>query len=46
MGKNCHIVIYPVTKKELNLVCIIKNKEYDPGNIKSLVNKVLDQNQI
>ena len=45
MGKNCHIVIYPVNKKkELNLVCIIRNKEYDPGNIKSLVNKVLDQN--
>ena len=45
MGKNCHIVIYPVNQnKELNLVCIIRDKEYDPDNIKSLVNKVVTQN--
>ena len=45
MGKNCHIVIYPVNKKkELNLVCIVRNKEYDPDNIKSLIDKVLAQN--
>ena len=38
MGKNCHIVIYPINKnKELNLVCIIRDKKYDPDNIKSLV---------
>ena len=45
MGKNCHIVIYPVNQnKELNLVCIIRNKKYDPDNTKTLVNKVITQN--
>ena len=45
MGKNCHVVIYPVNKdKELNLICIIRNKKYDPEGIKSLVNKVVLQN--
>ena len=45
MGKNCHIVIYPVNKnKELNFVCIIRNKKYDPDNIKSLVDRVVIQN--
>ena len=45
MGKNCHIVIYPVNKNgELNLVSIIRDKKYDPENIKLLVNKVVTQN--
>ena len=45
MGKNCHIVIYPLNQnKELNLVCIIRDKKYDPDNIKSLVNRVVAQN--
>ena len=45
MGKNCHIVIYPLNKnKELNLVCIIRDKKYDQENIKSLVKKVVTQN--
>ena len=45
MGKNCHIVIYPVNQnKELNLVCIIRDKKYDPENIKTLVNKIVAQN--
>ena len=45
MGKNCHLVIYPINKnKELNLVCVIRDKKYDPSKIKSLVNKVIDQN--
>ncbi len=45
MGNNCHLVIYPVNKdKELNLVCIIRDKKYDPDNIKSLVDKVVSQN--
>ena len=45
MGKNCHIVIYPLNqKKELNLVCIIRDKKYDPDNIKPLVNRVVAQN--
>ncbi len=45
MGKNCHIVIYPLNKsKELNFVCIIRDKKYDPDNIKSLVSRVVAQN--
>ena len=45
MGKNSHLVIYPVNKhKELNLVCIIRDKKYDPDNINLLVNKIVIQN--
>jgi len=46
LGSNTHIVIYPINKKkELNVVCIIRNKKYDPDNIKSLIkNTVLKQN--
>ena len=45
MGKNCHVVIYPVNKnKELNFVCIVRHKKYDPDNIKSVINKVITQN--
>mgnify|MGYP006149842451 CR=1 FL=1 len=42
MGDNTHIVLYPINKKkELNMVCIIRSKEYDLDNIKSLVDKVV-----
>ncbi len=45
MGKNCHLVIYPVNKnKELNLVCIVRERKYDPDDIKSALNKVIKQN--
>ena len=45
MGKNCHMVIYPVNKsKELNFVCIVRDKKYDPNNIKSIIDKVVNQN--
>ena len=45
MGKNCHLVIYPVNKaNELNFVCIVRGKKYDPDNIKSLIKKVVIQN--
>ena len=45
MGKNCHVVIYPVNKnKELNFVCIVRHKRYDPDDIKSVINKVITQN--
>ena len=46
LGSNTHIVIYPINKKkELNVVCIIRSKKYDPDNIKSLIeNEVLKQN--
>ena len=45
MGKNCHVVIYPVNKKkELNFVCIIRHNKYDPNDIKSVIKKVITQN--
>ena len=45
LGKNCHVVIYPINKtKELNFVCIVRDKKYDPNNIKSLIDKVVSQN--
>jgi len=46
MGNNMHIVIYPINKKkELNLVCIIRNKKYNPDEVKTLIEKtVLKQN--
>ena len=45
MGKNCHLVIYPVNKnKELNLVCVVREKEYDPDKIDRLIKKVVTQN--
>ena len=46
LGSNTHIVLYPINKKkELNMVCIIRSKKYDPDNIKSLIEKtVLKQN--
>ena len=46
MGSNLHLVIYPINQKnELNLVCIIRDKKYDPDKIKSLIErKLLTQN--
>ena len=45
MGKNSHIVVYPINKnKELNLICIVREKKYDPENIKSSLKKVIEQN--
>ncbi len=45
MGKNCHLVIYPINKnKELNFVCILRHKISNPDNIKILLDKVMEQN--
>ncbi len=45
MGKNCHLVIYPINKKkELNFVCILRHKKTVPDNIKTLLEKVVIQN--
>ena len=45
-GSNSHIVLYPINKKkELNMVCIMRCKKYDPDNIKQLIQEiVLKQN--
>ena len=45
MGKNCHLVFYPINKKkELNFVCILRHRKKDPENIKILFDKVVKQN--
>ena len=45
MGKNCHLVFYPINKKkELNFVCILRHRKKDPENIKILLDKVVKQN--
>jgi len=46
LGSNSHIVVYPINKKkELNMICIIRSKKYDPDNIKSLIERtVVKQN--
>ena len=45
MGKNCHLVLYPINQnKEINFVSIIRHKTYDPDNIKLLIDQVVSQN--
>tara|TARA_B100000886_G_C20408534_1_gene485941 strand:- start:263 stop:1393 length:1131 start_codon:yes stop_codon:yes gene_type:complete len=45
LGKNCHVVIYPINKnKELNFVCIARDKKYNPNNINSLIDAIENQN--
>ena len=46
LGNNSHIVLYPINKKkELNMVCIMRCKKYEPDNVKQLVQEiVLKQN--
>ena len=40
MGDNAHLVIYPINnKEELNIVCIVRAKKFEPDNIKDLINK-------
>jgi len=47
MGANTHLAIYPINKNELNLICIIRHKKFDPDNIKNLIDKkVLNQSPI
>ena len=42
LGSNSHIVLYPINKKkELNMVCIMRCKKYEPDNIKQLVQDVI-----
>ena len=46
LGSNSHIVLYPINKKkELNMVCIMRCKKYEPDNITHLIQEiVLKQN--
>ena len=42
LGSNSHIVLYPINKKkELNVVCIIRCKKYEPDNTKQLVQDII-----
>ncbi len=42
LGSNCHVVLYPINKKkELNMVCIIRCKKYEPDDVKKLVQEVV-----
>ncbi len=42
LGSNSHIVLYPVNKKkQLNVVCIIRCKKYDPDNTKQLIEEII-----
>lgn len=46
MGANVHLVVYPINQnQELNLVCIVRTKKYDPENLQTLINEnVIAQN--
>ena len=42
LGGNSHIVLYPINKKkELNMVCVIRCKKYEPDNVKKLVQEII-----
>ena len=42
LGSNSHIVLYPINKKkELNMVCIMRCKKYDPDNTKNLIQEII-----
>ncbi len=46
LGDKSHIVLYPINqKRELNLVCIMRCKKFDPDNTKQLITDlILKQN--
>ncbi len=42
LGSNSHIVLYPINKKkELNMVCIMRCKKYEPDNVNQLVKEII-----
>ena len=42
LGSNSHIVLYPINKKkELNMVCIMRCKKYEPDKVKQLVQEIV-----
>ncbi len=42
LGSNSHIVLYPINKKkELNVVCIMRCKKYEPDKVKQLVQEII-----
>ena len=47
MGANTHLAVYPINKNDLNLICIVRHKKFDPDNIRNLIDKkVLNQGPI
>ena len=42
LGSNSHIVLYPINKKkEINMVCIMRCKKYEPDKVKKLVQEII-----
>jgi salicylate hydroxylase len=42
LGGNSHIVLYPINKKkDLNMVCIMRCKKYEPDNVKQLIQEII-----
>jgi salicylate hydroxylase len=42
LGSNSHVVLYPINqKKELNMICILRCKKYDPDNTNQLVQEII-----
>ena len=42
LGSNSHIVLYPINKKkEINMVCIMRCKKYDPDYTKQLIQEII-----
>ena len=42
LGSNSHIVLYPINKKkELNMVCIMRCKKYEPDKVKQLIQEII-----
>ncbi len=42
LGGNSHIVLYPINKKkDLNMVCIMRCKKYDPDKTKQLAQEIV-----
>ena len=41
LGSNSHIVLYPINKKKNLIWCIMRCKNYEPDNVKQLVQEIL-----
>ena len=42
LGSKSHVVLYPINqKKELNMICILRCKKYDPDNTNQLVQEII-----
>ena len=44
MGKNATLLFIQLKKQRINLVCIIRDNKYDPTQVRTLIEKVTNQN--